>query len=74
MKCLEKDRRRRYDESPNELAADLQRYLEKQPVLARPPSHFDKWAKWSRRHMAWYVVGIGHLAVYCGPHLSISAV
>ncbi len=58
MKCLEKDRRRRY-ESPNELAADLQRYLEKQPVLARPPSHFDKWAKWSRRHMAWMWSALG---------------
>jgi serine/threonine protein kinase/WD40 repeat protein len=51
MKALEKDRQRRY-ESPSALAADLQRYLERQPVYARPPSYVDKLAKWSRRHVA----------------------
>ena len=34
---LEKDRRRRY-ESPGVLAADIQRYLDNEPVLACPPS------------------------------------
>ena len=38
MKCLEKDRTRRY-ETANELAADLRRYLHNDPVLARPPSN-----------------------------------
>src|SRR5947207_12621473 len=37
MKCLEKDRTRRY-ETVNALAADLKRHLENEPVLARPPS------------------------------------
>jgi len=37
MKCLEKDRSRRYD-TPQELAGDLRRYLDELPVLARPPS------------------------------------
>src|SRR5437588_1060039 len=37
MKCLEKDRNRRY-ESASALAADLQRYLHDEPVLACPPS------------------------------------
>ena len=37
MKCLEKDRARRY-ETANGLAADLQRYLANEPVVARPPS------------------------------------
>jgi serine/threonine protein kinase/WD40 repeat protein len=37
MKCLEKDRGRRY-ETANGLALDLQRYLRQEPVLARPPS------------------------------------
>jgi serine/threonine protein kinase len=37
MKCLEKDRNRRY-ETANELAADLKRHLDNEPVLARPPS------------------------------------
>ena len=37
MKCLEKDRARRY-ETASGLAADIQRHLEHEPVLARPPS------------------------------------
>jgi WD40 repeat protein len=37
MKCLEKDRTRRY-ETASALAADIQRHLNNEPVLARPPS------------------------------------
>jgi len=37
MKCLEKDRTRRY-ETANGLAADLKRHLSCEPVVARPPS------------------------------------
>jgi serine/threonine protein kinase len=37
MKALEKDRTRRY-ETANGLAADIGRYLNNEPVLARPPS------------------------------------
>lgn len=37
MKCLEKDRTRRY-ETANGLAADITRHLTNQPVTARPPS------------------------------------
>lgn len=37
MKCLEKDRGRRY-ETANGLAMDIERYLSNEPVLARPPS------------------------------------
>ena len=37
MKALEKDRNRRYD-TANGLALDIQRYIESEPVLARPPS------------------------------------
>jgi WD40 repeat protein/serine/threonine protein kinase len=37
MKCLDKDRRRRY-ETANSLAADVQRYLADEPVQACPPS------------------------------------
>jgi tetratricopeptide (TPR) repeat protein len=49
MKCLEKGRARRY-ETANGLAADLGRYLADEPVLARPPSWTDRWARWKRRH------------------------
>src|SRR6185503_15015060 len=37
MKCLEKDRTRRYD-TANGLAADIQRHLSNEPIVARPPS------------------------------------
>jgi eukaryotic-like serine/threonine-protein kinase len=37
MKCLEKDRTRRY-ETANALAIDVQRHLDNEPVVARPPS------------------------------------
>src|SRR5262249_50920290 len=37
MKCLEKDRTRRYD-TANGLAADVQHYLSDEPVVACPPS------------------------------------
>ncbi|MBI4659051.1 MAG: protein kinase [Verrucomicrobia bacterium] len=37
MKCLEKDRRRRYD-TPGELIADLRRHLNQEPVSAAPPT------------------------------------
>jgi eukaryotic-like serine/threonine-protein kinase len=37
MKCLEKDRSRRY-ETANGIAADIQRHLNNEPITARPPS------------------------------------
>jgi hypothetical protein len=49
MKCLEKDRARRY-ETANGLAADLKRHLENEPVLARPPSAAYKLQKAWRRN------------------------
>jgi eukaryotic-like serine/threonine-protein kinase len=49
MKALEKDRTRRYG-SPSDLAADLQRYLREQPVLAGPPSASYRASKFIRRH------------------------
>jgi serine/threonine protein kinase len=49
LKALEKDRQRRYS-SPAELAADLRRYAENEPVAARPPSALYRIGKFSRRH------------------------
>jgi serine/threonine protein kinase len=49
MKCLEKDRTRRY-ETANGLAADLKRHLNNEPVLARPPSNAYRFQKWVRRN------------------------
>jgi tetratricopeptide (TPR) repeat protein len=49
MKCLEKDRSRRY-ETANALALDVQRYLADEPVLARPPSTWYRLRKFARRN------------------------
>jgi len=49
MKALEKDPARRYG-TPSELAADLQRYMSNEPVLARPASTAYKLQKYVRRH------------------------
>jgi WD40 repeat protein len=49
MKCLEKDRNRRYA-TANGLAIDIKRYLAHEPVLARPPSRFYRMAKTFQRH------------------------
>jgi serine/threonine protein kinase/tetratricopeptide (TPR) repeat protein len=51
MKCLEKDRTRRY-ETASGLAADLNRHLNDEPVLARPPSATYRMTKFVRRHRA----------------------
>jgi hypothetical protein len=49
MKCLEKDRNRRY-ETANGLASDVQRYLADEPVLASPPSAAYRLRKFARRN------------------------
>jgi eukaryotic-like serine/threonine-protein kinase len=48
-KALEKDKARRY-ESAAALAADIQRYLSDEPILARPPSAGYQLQKFARRH------------------------
>jgi eukaryotic-like serine/threonine-protein kinase len=49
MKCLDKDRTRRY-ETANGLAMDITRHLDCEPVLARPPSRLYEFQKTVRRH------------------------
>ncbi len=49
MKCLEKDRNRRYV-TANSLAADLRRHLNHEPVLAGPPSAAYRMGKFTRRN------------------------
>src|SRR6266853_7027195 len=49
MKCLEKDRNRRYD-TANGLAQDIERYLLDEPVQACPPSAGYRLRKFARRH------------------------
>jgi non-specific serine/threonine protein kinase/serine/threonine-protein kinase len=49
MKALEKNRERRYH-TPSELAADIRRHLDHEPVLACPPSVAYRAHKFIRRH------------------------
>jgi WD40 repeat protein/serine/threonine protein kinase len=49
MKCLEKDRNRRY-ETANSLAKDVERYLHDEPVQAWPPSFTSRLRKFARRN------------------------
>jgi serine/threonine protein kinase len=49
LRALEKDRSRRYA-TPLELAADIGRYLNNEPVLARPASSAYRARKYIRRH------------------------
>ena len=56
MRALEKDRERRYA-SPSELAADVQRHLRNEPVLAGPPTARYRLGKFVRRNRAVVVAG-----------------
>jgi WD40 repeat protein len=51
MKCIEKDRKRRY-ESANGIAADIERYLNNETVQACPPSRSYQFRKFVRRNKA----------------------
>ena len=62
MKALERDRDRRYG-SPSELAADIERYLQNRPVLARPASASYRLRKYVRRHGFAVAVASGGLAL-----------
>ena len=58
MKALEKDRRRRYG-TALELAVDVQRCLNHEPVLARPASVSYRVQKYARRHRVGVAVAAG---------------
>ncbi len=70
MKALEKDRTRRY-ETANGLAMELQRYLNHEPVIARPPDKLYRLRKTIRRNkLAVGAVGIFTVALVLGATVS----
>jgi hypothetical protein len=70
MKCLEKDRTRRY-ETANGVAMDVLRYLNNETVLARPPSTFYRFQKLVRRNqLAFAAAGAIAAALLAGAVVS----
>ena len=65
MKALERDRTRRYG-TPSELAVDLRRFLNHEPVVARPASAAYRLRKYTRRHR----VAVGRRCSCVRPHSS----
>lgn len=71
MKCLAKDRHRRY-ETASALAADLERALEHEPVLAGPPSVRYRVSKFVRRHRAGVLAGAVAVLAIAGGVVAMS--
>jgi len=72
MKCLEKDRTRRYD-TANGLAADLKRHLANELVTARPPSATYRFQKlWRRNKLLATATASVLLAVLAGTVVSLA--
>jgi serine/threonine protein kinase len=57
LKCLEKDPSRRYA-SAEAMASDLEAWLCGRPIAAKPPTSWERAAKWSRRNKAWAVAAM----------------
>jgi serine/threonine protein kinase len=71
MRCLEKDRSRRYD-TASALSKDVARYLKDEPVEARPPSMGYRLRKAARRHRtALSVAGVVVAVVVLGAAVSL---
>lgn len=64
-KSLQKDRDARYP-SASALAGDIRRYLDNQPILARPPSALYLLMKFTRRHTAAVLGAIGIVMALVG--------
>jgi eukaryotic-like serine/threonine-protein kinase len=65
MRALEKDRARRYG-TPMELAADIGRYLNNEPIVARPASRAYRLRKYARRHRVGVAVSAGLVLLLAG--------
>jgi tetratricopeptide (TPR) repeat protein len=71
MRCLEKDRTRRY-ETANGLAADIKRHLNNEPVVARPPSTAYRLQKaWRRNKIIASATVLVLVAILVGTAVSI---
>ena len=60
LKCLQKEPAKRYA-SAEALAEDLQRYLDDEPIVARPPTRAEQLRRWVRKNRA-TAIGTGLVA------------
>jgi eukaryotic-like serine/threonine-protein kinase len=65
MKALDKDRNRRYG-TPSEIAADIRRYLNNEPIIARPAGAGYRLRKYVRRHRVAVTVAAGLFVLLAG--------
>ncbi|MGA2190913.1 MAG: tetratricopeptide repeat protein [Steroidobacteraceae bacterium] len=65
LKALERDRARRYG-TPSELAADLRRHLDDEPVIARPAGTVYRLRKYTRRHRVAVAIAAGLIVMLTG--------
>src|SRR5262249_8182914 len=65
MKAIDKDRNRRYG-APSEFVADIRRYLNHEPISARPASAAYRMGKYVRRHRAGVSVAAGVFVLLAG--------
>src|SRR5207249_8352772 len=71
MKRLEKDRGRRY-ETANGVGTEIERFLNNEPVIARPPSRAYRFQKLVRRNKLAFAAGASiSIAVLAGMTLSL---
>jgi len=69
LKCLERDPGRRYPEAAA-LAAELRRWLDGEPILARPVPLLRRAGRWTKRHRALVIV----LTFLCATAVTAGAV
>jgi len=72
LKCLEKDRARRYT-SAAALGADLRRYLSGEPIQARPIAQWERAVKWARRKPAIAALASALTVVTAGGFVAMAA-
>ncbi|MGA3347128.1 MAG: serine/threonine-protein kinase [Terracidiphilus sp.] len=70
MKALENDRARRYG-TPSELASDVRRYLNYEPVIARPASAAYRCGKFIKRHKLALAIATGFALVVIAGAIAI---